>query len=198
MNLSQHSHDAEARRPAQMLLVQCLIMDRKRQEALATINEMQAADGWSRNDLAYMVEYKSFCYKLTDATRAESLLTELIDKYGDTDVAPDAYFHRAVLRANRGAYEEAMSDIKVVNVVHLAGYAMANLCFVQGQYARAAEEYEQVLTSLPPGYNGSYCEIVDAAGKLVECYGKTGEKEKSSAAFKTLIQLEIDHILPAY
>ncbi|MDO8588498.1 MAG: tetratricopeptide repeat protein [Armatimonadota bacterium] len=197
-SISQHANDPGARGRARMLLVQSLLMDRKRQDALGVLNEMTAMDGWSREELAFIKEYTSFCYKFSDPARSETVLSEIIENYSDTAVAPDAYFHRAVLRANRGAYEEAISDIQMVNAAHLRHFAMANLCFVQGKYANAAPDYEQVLTSLPADYKGSYCEIVEAAGKLVDCYQKLGENDKSTAAFKRLIELEIERVLPAF
>jgi len=196
--ISEHADVSLVSGPARILQVQSLLMDRKPDQALPLLTAMPSAETWSQADLALIAQYTAFCYKLTDSAKAEELLSAVISNYGDTWAGKDSYFHRAVLRANRGAYAEAAADIQATIAPHLKHYASAHLLQAQGKYAEAAAEYAQVMPSLPAGYNGSWCEPVEAQEHLAMCYRKMGDDPRADAAFKKFMELHKEHMAPAY
>ena len=54
------------------------------------------------------------------------------------------------------------------------------------------------MPSLPAGYNGSWCEPVEAQEHLAMCYRKMGDDPRADAAFKKFMELHKEHMAPAY
>ena len=168
--------------------------------ALGLIDEMRKLP-WhigDRSRLAQLALWEGGAYWIkVDYKKADECFTRLIADYGDvSDIVGQAYFHRVRLRTyGLKAYDDAASDIARIPVAYLRHYAQGDLDFAQGQYEKAASEFENVMTTLPQ-HRVSSTEPLRALRRLRLSYEKLGRKAEAASALGRLTKLKSDRNLP--
>jgi tetratricopeptide (TPR) repeat protein len=186
----------DAVREASILLVQALITAKRPNEALPVLQEMLPDNYWTQTRKASIAGWIGLCYMLQGRDDAEAQLSKVITDHPNTQAADESCVHRALLRCERQAFDEALVDISTIKSAHLRHYAFGDYYRAQGRLAEAALHYEQVLPSLPPGYYGTYEQPYEALACLESIYRTLGNETAASAASAKKQEIYSEHIAP--
>ena len=199
--LADHAGDSTLVARAKWLTIQVYCEDGLHaDEALVLINEMRGHP-YSQTKMrqSQLDLWLGFCCWLKgENAKAEEWFTKVADNCADLPMLRgEAFYHRAVLRiSDLDKLAEAQQDIELIQPTYLRHLAQGDLYFRNGDYAKAAAEYELVIQNLPLNRKPNTeplkafrlmnrvpnTEPVKAFSHMAECYRRLGDEAKAEDA----------------